>query len=45
VVTDGIFQDENVIFDAVTDPWQEFCNGSLGFSIPEYISRDATAST
>ncbi|MFL6198502.1 MAG: hypothetical protein ACJ76J_04970 [Thermoanaerobaculia bacterium] len=36
VVTDGIFKDENIIFDNVTDEWKEFCHGTLGFEIPVY---------
>ena len=36
IVTDGIFKDENVIFDNVTDDWKEFCHGKLGFEIPVY---------
>ena len=39
VVTDGIFKDENVIFDDVTPEWQEFCEKELGFEIPDY-ARD-----
>jgi hypothetical protein len=35
-VTDGIFKDENVIFDNVTDEWKEYCHGTLGFEIPVY---------
>jgi hypothetical protein len=34
VVTDGIFIDENVIFDEVTDPWIEFCKTTLDFEMP-----------
>ncbi|HEX8690998.1 MAG TPA: hypothetical protein VF746_01050 [Longimicrobium sp.] len=34
VVTDGIFLDENVVFDAVTPEWEEFCRGVLGFELP-----------
>jgi len=30
-VTDGIFIDENIIFDDVTDAWKEFCRNVLGF--------------
>src|SRR5262249_53210098 len=33
-VTDGIFLDENIIFDAVTPEWIEFCTGSLKFELP-----------
>jgi len=36
VVTDGIFKDENIIFDNVTDEWKEFCHGRLAFEIPVY---------
>lgn len=36
IVTDGIFKDENVIFDAVSDEWQEFCTKTLEFEIPVY---------
>ena len=34
VVTDGIFLDENVVFDAVTPEWEEFCRGPLEFEVP-----------
>ena len=34
VVTDGIFLDENILFDAVTAEWQDFCRHPLGFEIP-----------
>ena len=36
VVTDGIFKDENIIFDKVTDEWKEFCHSDLEFEIPVY---------
>lgn len=36
VVTDGVFKDENVVFDAVTDAWKEFCHETLEFEIPEF---------
>lgn len=36
VVTDGVFKDENVLFDDVTDEWKEFCHGTLAFEIPVY---------
>lgn len=35
-VTDGIFIDENIIFDDVTDEWKEYCEKELGFEIPVY---------
>lgn len=34
VVTDGIFIDENVIFDEVNDAWIEFCQKTLNFELP-----------
>jgi hypothetical protein len=36
VVTDGIFKDENIIFDQVTDDWKQFCHERLAFEIPVY---------
>ena len=36
VVTDGIFKDENIIFDDVTDEWTTYCQQKLNFEIPEY---------
>ncbi|MEM6754758.1 MAG: hypothetical protein AAF630_17520 [Cyanobacteria bacterium P01_C01_bin.38] len=36
VVTDGIFKDENIIFDNVTDEWKDFCHHILEFEIPNY---------
>jgi hypothetical protein len=34
-VTDGIFIDENVIFDEATPEWIEFCQRTLKFEVPE----------
>lgn len=34
VVTDGVFKDENIIFDKITPQWQEFCQNTLLFKIP-----------
>ena len=36
IVTDGIFKDQNIIFDNVTDEWKEFCHSTLAFEIPNY---------
>lgn len=36
VVTDGIFMDENIIFDNVTPEWKDFCKITLGFENPVY---------
>lgn len=30
-VTDGLFIDENIIFDDVTPAWKEFCRDVLGY--------------
>lgn len=35
-VTDGIYLDENIIFDDVTDAWKKYCDETLGFAIPVY---------
>jgi len=35
-VTDGIFLDENIIFDDVTSEWIDFCKSVLQFEIPVY---------
>lgn len=45
VVTDGIFKDENIIFDNVTPEWKKFCTHTLLFEIPNYGSAEAKAST
>ena len=36
VVTDGIFKDEHIVFDKVTDAWKTFCTEELKFEIPVY---------
>ena len=36
VVTDGIFLDENIIFDNVTPEWKDFCENVLGFEVLVY---------
>lgn len=36
VATDGIFKDENIIFDRVTPAWIEYCHQVLTFEIPVY---------
>ena len=36
VVTDGIFIDENIIFDSVTPEWRRFCKEELGFEVPQF---------
>lgn len=34
-VTNGIFMDENIIFDNVTPQWVEFCQETLTFELPQ----------
>ena len=34
VVTDGIFIDQNIVFDNVTQEWVSFCKDTLQFEIP-----------
>jgi hypothetical protein len=40
-VTDGIFLDQNIIFDQVTPEWVSFCKETLQFAVPEYESAGA----
>jgi len=42
-VTDGIFLDENVVFDEVTPEWMEFCKGALEFEVPQFETKNAEA--
>ncbi len=42
VVTDSIFQDENIIFDQVTPEWKSFCQEELNFEIPDYAQSEPT---
>lgn len=44
VVTDGIFIDENIIFDNITPEWKDFCQTILKFEIPIYEPLEVTAS-
>ena len=40
-VTDGIFIDENTIFDKVTPEWIEYCRTVLGLNHPADFGGDA----
>jgi hypothetical protein len=40
VVTHGIFKDEHVVFDEVTDEWKAFCHDDLKFEIPDYAKPE-----
>jgi hypothetical protein len=44
VVTHGIFKDEHIVFDEVTDAWKDFCHKDLQFEIPEYAKAGAKES-
>jgi len=44
-VTDGIFLDENIIFDNVTPEWKEFCTTTLEFEVPEDRKIEAAAAS
>ncbi len=37
VVTDGIYLDENVVFDRVTPEWERFCRETLQFAVPDDV--------
>src|SRR5689334_8968947 len=41
VVTDGIFLDEDIVFDDITPEWEEFCHNTLKFEIPKEALPDA----
>jgi len=43
IVTDGIFKDENIVFDNVTDEWKKFCTEQINFSIPQYRQQAPAA--
>jgi hypothetical protein len=40
-VTDGIFMDEKIVFDQVTDDWRAFCTQKLDFHIPDFDKENA----
>lgn len=40
VVTDGIFKDENIIFDGVTPDWITYCQHELSFEIPDVVNQE-----
>ncbi len=43
VVTRGIYRDEEVLFDAITPEWKEFCEGVLKFAVPDYLADEEPA--
>jgi hypothetical protein len=38
VVTEGVFVDQDVVFDEVTLDWKDFCEETLGFEVPDFGS-------
>jgi len=38
IVTDGIFEDKNIIFDDITPEWEKFCKEVLKFEVPIFES-------
>jgi hypothetical protein len=44
-VTDGIFLDENIVFDAVTPEWKEFTVNPLKFEVPDYEEMQTAEKT
>jgi hypothetical protein len=40
-VTGGVFLDEKIVFDEITDQWIEFCKNDLQFEVPDYCRSDA----
>jgi hypothetical protein len=41
VVTRDVFGDGDVVFDAVTPEWLEFCRRELGFQVPDWEAESA----
>lgn len=39
IVTTGVFADEDIVFDAVTNEWIEFCTNVLEFRVPDDIAN------
>ena len=42
--SDGIFKDEDIIFDNLKPDWKEFCQNTFAFEIPVYEAIQAQAS-
>lgn len=45
VVTAGIFRDEEIAFDAVTDEWRNYCRETLGFDPDEASASPESPAT
>jgi hypothetical protein len=42
VVTQGIFLDEGIVFDAITPNWERFCADVLKFEVPQFEACSTT---
>lgn len=42
LVTDGIFKDENIIFQEVTPEWEDFCRKELQFRVSGQFSDETS---
>ena len=42
-VTDGVFIDENIVFQNVTPEWIDFCRDTLKFEVPDYAATTQEA--
>src|SRR5688572_16494744 len=40
IVTGGIFQDEDIIFDQVTPEWMDYCKSVLNFELPDHLTKE-----
>ncbi len=38
-VTDGIYQDEHIIFTGEDDAWKSFCTEQLAFAVPDDVAQ------
>jgi hypothetical protein len=40
--TDGVFKDENIIFDRIAPEWQDFRHTTLGFESPNSRTENSS---
>ena len=45
VVTDGVYKEENTLFDKVTPEWEEYCKNELSFELPDYTFHSKNVET
>lgn len=41
IVTRGVYVDEMIVFDSVTEDWIAFCREKLQFEVPEFVTAGA----